>query len=234
MSERESEKPVRRMDPTLRGPAHIQAYRCRCAFGYTISGDLRFISHQDTLRLFQRALARATLPVSFTRGFNPHPRMMIPLPRPVGVASEAEMLVVEFDGEIEPATALSALERQTPAGLKVTHARLLQPGERLHPTRVRYRLDPGDLRPADLEARISEVLATDTLDVERPAFGKKQARTVDIRPYLLDIHLDCDAIEFTLAVTGAGTAKPAEVAGLLGYDDNAINHRIRRVEVHWR
>jgi hypothetical protein len=46
--------------------------------------------------------------------------------------------------------------------------------------------------------------------------------------------MDGDAVEFTLKVTEAGTARPAEVAGLLGYDKNAINHRIRRMDVAWR
>ena len=81
------------MEPFDQGRAAERTGRCRCALEYTIGGDLRFISHRDTLRLFQRAVARAALPVRFTEGFNPHPRMMIPLPRPVGVASQAETLV---------------------------------------------------------------------------------------------------------------------------------------------
>ena len=67
------------------------------AFAFSVTGDLRFISHRDTIRVFQRALARASLPVRYSEGFNPHPRLSLPLPRPVGVASEAEIIIVEFD-----------------------------------------------------------------------------------------------------------------------------------------
>jgi hypothetical protein len=46
--------------------------------------------------------------------------------------------------------------------------------------------------------------------------------------------MDRDAVEFILRVTGAGTAKPVEIAGLLGYDTRGVAHRIRRMEVRWQ
>jgi radical SAM-linked protein len=159
---------------------------------------------------------------------------MIPLPRPVGVASEAETIVVEFEEPIDLELALDRLDRETPADLRMVSVRLLQPKEQLRPTQARYCLDVGHSRLADLDARIRRVIKADVLEVERPILKSKRTRTVDIRPYLLDIRVDGDAIEYTLRVTGTGTARPAEVAGLLGYDANAINHRIRRIEVRWQ
>lgn len=222
------------MEPGQPGAANDRGRWCRCAFDYTIDGDLRYISHRDTLRMFRRALARTALPVRFTEGFNPHPRIMIPLPRPVGVASEAETIVVEFEEPIDHDEALDRLDRETPADLRMVSVRLLQPKEQLRPTQARYCLDVGHSRLADLDARIRRVIKADVLEVERPILKSKRTRTVDIRPYLLDIRVDGDAIEYTLRVTGTGTARPAEVAGLLGYDANAINHRIRRIEVRWQ
>ena len=125
-------------------------------------------------------------------------------------------------------------DRETPADLRMVSVRLLQPKEQLRPTQARYCLDVGHSRLADLDARIRRVIKADVLEVERPILKSKRTRTVDIRPYLLDIRVDGDAIEYTLRVTGTGTARPAEVAGLLGYDANAINHRIRRIEVRWQ
>ncbi|GAF87148.1 unnamed protein product, partial [marine sediment metagenome] len=77
------------MESQALGEIPIPAQRERWVFGYDVDGDLRFISHHDMLRLFARSLARAALPVRFSEGFNPHPRLSIPLPRPVGVASQA-------------------------------------------------------------------------------------------------------------------------------------------------
>jgi radical SAM-linked protein len=212
----------------------MEGQRCRCAFGFRIEGDLRFLSHRDVLRLFARAVARAALPVRFTEGFNPHPRITLPLPRPVGVASEDETLIVEFAEPVDPEDASDRLAGQVPAGLSMVTARLLQPAERLQPIEVDYRLDLGGDPPTDLEARMAQLEGADVLEVERSILKKGQHRIVDIRPYLGDLRVDGDAVTFTLRVTDAGTAKPAEVAALLGLDPGAINHRIRRLEVRMK
>jgi len=202
-------------------------------FAYGVYGDLRFISHHDTLQMFRRALSRAALPVRFTEGFNPHPKLSIPLPLPVGVASEAESIVVEFERPIDGETALRELQYQMPPNVKMTGARRLEPGERLHPALVRYRLDLRDRPGADVESRIRKVSESATTPVERVDPKNGHRRTVDVRPYLADIRIDGNVIEFTLRVTGGGTAKPAEIAGLLGFDPGSINHRIQRLEIQW-
>ena len=54
---------------------------------FSIQGDLAYLSHQETLKMFQRALIRASVPLAFSMGFNPHPRLSIPFPRSVGTQS---------------------------------------------------------------------------------------------------------------------------------------------------
>ena len=76
--------------------------RHRWVFAFQVDGDLRFVSHHDMLRLFRRALARAEVPMRFSQGFNPHPRMSLPLPRPVGMASETEALMIETECDVDP------------------------------------------------------------------------------------------------------------------------------------
>ena len=202
---------------------------------FHIEGDLRFISHHDTLRLFRRALARAGLPVRFSEGFNPHPRMTMPLPRPVGVASGAELLVVEMAEPIDADEAARRLEPQLPQGLRIERARQAAPGESFHAQEVRYRLEAEGQTAAELESAIRHTLESDAVEMERINPGKGTARRVDIRPYIEDITVLPDgAVEFTLKVTGAGTARPSEIAALLGYNPDSINHRIRRVEVRWQ
>lgn len=213
------------------GATHDERYRWLIVFA--IGGDLRFLSHHDTLRLFRRALARADFPVRFTEGFNPHPKIMIPLPRPVGIASRDEALVVETTREIDPDTALPQIRKQTPEGIELLSLRRLQRGEQLEPQRVRYRLDASDLKMDDLEARVERLFATTCIPIERISPKRKQARQVDIRPYLVDLQAIGHSVEFTLLVTGGGTAKPAEIAGALGCDHGSINHRIERLEVQW-
>ena len=208
--------------------------RYRWVFGYAVEGDLRFISHHDTMRLFRRALARAAVPVRYSEGFNPHPRIAIPLPRPVGVASQAEAIVIETETPIDPEDVFRRLEDHTPSGLRFINVRRLEARELPRPDWVRYRLETGDRSPVDLEPRIRQLLESEVVLVERSDSKGDGLRRVDVRPYIIDLRLDGEAVEFTLRVTSAGSAKPAEIAGLLGYDAGSINHRIRRMEVRWR
>jgi len=203
-------------------------------FAYSIDGDLRFISHHDTLRLFRRALARADLPVRFSEGFNPHPRIMIPLPRPLGVASVAEVMVVETEHPIDPEDALQRLARQTPEGIQMLSVRRLALAERLQPTLVRYHFDANDLSMDELNSRARSLLDSKTAVVQRISPKNPKGRSFDVRPFIAELWTVENGVEFTLRVSQDGTAKPAEVAGLLGYDAATINHRIRRLEVQWR
>ncbi len=222
------------MDDTRRNETSGESPRHRWMLTFSIAGDLRFISHHDTLRLFQRALARAALPVRHSEGFNPHPRMTLPLPRPVGIASDAEAVIVEFDQSVAPDDLLQRLQRHTPADLNLFGVRRLAVGEHPRPNTVRYRIDPAETLIPDLAERACRLLASSVVPVERTNPKKRGAvEVVDIRPYLVDIQTDDQAAVITLRVTGAGTAKPAEVASFLGHPPGPMNHRIRRLEIQW-
>jgi radical SAM-linked protein len=216
--------------------------RRRWLIEYTIGGDLKFISHHDMLRLFRRALARADVPVRFSEGFNPHPRMSIPLPRALGIASNAEAIVIETEEEVDESTWLSRLQSQMPEGIVLCSARRLAEGERPQPDIVTYRYMPqgamdsleSGVSTDDLDKRIERLISSESLWVERIDRKTKRTHRVDLRPYLIELRRDGDAIRFTLRVTGGGTARPAEIVGLLGFDSTHVNHRIHRESVRWR
>ncbi len=207
--------------------------RERWLFAYTIKGDLRFLSHHDTLRMFVRAIARAALPVRYSRGFNPRPKVSNPLPLPVGVASEAESLIIEFTEPIDGDATAAKLQETLPVGAEIVGARRVETRESFGNATVRYSLDTSASGGTDLAQSICRILDADALPVERldPKAGSR--RVVDVRPYLVNLHSDQSAVQFALRVTGGGTAKPAEIAGLLGFDPVSINHRIQRLEVQW-
>lgn len=226
--------PTERMEEAQNIPGPGSPVRHRWMIEYDITGDLKFISHHDTIRLFERLLARAAVPVRFTEGFNPHPRMTIPLPRPLGVASEAEAVIFETTTDLDAGALYRRLADQTPVGLDLRAAHKLSPGEKLQPAHVAYRLEPEEPLGPDVAGRVARVLASEHIEVERHKPGESKTKTVDVRPWILDMSIDGDAVTFTLTVSERGTAKPAEIAGLLGYEPGAINHRIRRTAVTWR
>lgn len=208
--------------------------RYRWLFAYEVDGDLRFLSHHDTLRMFRRALARAEIPVRWSEGFNPHPRLSIPIPRPVGVASRAEYLVIETREPLVADDALRRLQEHVPPLIRLTGFEALPPGAALVPARVCYELDPADAPHDLLRARIAKVLGAETLPVERRDAEGRPGKVIDIRPYVEELQLEGGRVSLTLAQNERGTARPAEVAALLGFDPRSINHRICRTRVEWR
>lgn len=204
-------------------------------FRYAISGDLRFISHHDTLRMFRRALARAAVPVRFSQGFNPHPRMSLPLPRPVGVSSEAEVLVVETDVALDAEDLLQRLRNQCPAGCELHSIARLGPGEDPQPQSVRYLLPAEPDSPVpDVGERVSALMQSEHLWVTRDGGPGTVSRSVDIRPYLLGIQATEQGMEILLRVTGSGTARASEIVEQLGFDARSVQHRLIRKDVEWR
>ena len=90
-------------------------------------GKLRWISHRDVARVWERALRRAEVPVAYSGGFSPHPRVSFGLALPTGAESLAEYLDVDLEGEatVSPATLTSAL----PSGMEVGGTADLEPSD---------------------------------------------------------------------------------------------------------
>jgi radical SAM-linked protein len=96
-------------------PPPVQRLRVR----YAKRGRLRFTSHRDFSRAFERAVFRARLPMAYSSGFNPHPRISYAGAAPTGSASEAEYLELALAEVVEPAAVLTALDEAMPDGLDV-------------------------------------------------------------------------------------------------------------------
>lgn len=86
---------------------------------FSKTGDMRFISHLDLMRLFQRALRRAGLPVTITKGFSPHLKISIARALKLGVESESEELIIDMDKETAPGIIKQLLNNNLPAGVRI-------------------------------------------------------------------------------------------------------------------
>ena len=98
---------------------------------YAKRGRLRFTSHRDFSRAFERALVRARIPMAYSSGFNPHPRISYAGASPTGAASEAEYLEVGLARTVDPADLARDLDEALPDGLDVVEVvggRAGQPG----------------------------------------------------------------------------------------------------------
>lgn len=182
------------------------------------------------MRLWERALRRAELPIRLSEGYNPRPRMSLPEPRSVGIASDAEIFEFELADWVNPDVVLERLRRELPEGLEAERLELMRPREKARPEAVIYVARPPD-PPPDLAARAERVLAMDTAPVvRRRPRGDKH---LDARAFLETIEVpDEGTVRMVLATGPGGTVRPDEILGLMGFDDETIARTpIRRTEI---
>nr|WP_297414591.1 TIGR03936 family radical SAM-associated protein [uncultured Nocardioides sp.] len=159
----------------------VQRLRVR----YAKRGRLRFTSHRDFSRAFERALVRAQVPVAYSSGFNPHPRISYAGASPTGAASEAEYLEIGLAEEVDPAALGRALDEALPPGLDVLEV-VVSPGgslaDRLEASHWRITLEVPEERVAEA---VAAFLAADEVPVER--MTKKGLRTFDCRAAVVSL-----------------------------------------------
>lgn len=207
--------------------------RYRVAIRFAIDGDLRFISHHDTMRLFERALGRAQLPARFSEGFNPRPGLSLPLPRAVGIASDVELLVLDLDEPVEPESVLARMASQMPAGLTLDRAWQLRTSRAPQPRRVTYAVPVPDDRHEAVQRTVERILSAETWPIPRPDPGRAEPRMIDLRVFVETAALADGILRWTCRVTQGGSARPAECLAAVGLEPQDHLHRVRRIAVDW-
>jgi len=155
----------------------VQRIRLR----YAKRGPLRFTSHRDFARAFERALRRAAVPIAYSQGFTPHPKISYASAAPTGVASEAEYLEIGLQAPVDPAELRTALDAALSPGLDVLDAVVAIDGTSLA-DRIdasHWRLELPDVEPAVAAAAVAAFLAAEEVLVER--MTKQGRRSFDAR-----------------------------------------------------
>ncbi len=159
--------------------------------------------------------------------------MSIVLPRPVGVASRDELLVVELTGEMDSREALSRLSQHMPIGLMLLSADFLIAGEKRVPIRATYSLSLDPQHREAVTQKASTLLAAESLPVERTIPKSASRRSVDIRPYLVAIESTPEGVRWTQVVSQSGTARVGEVLEVLGLPSRENLYRVCREHVSY-
>jgi radical SAM-linked protein len=126
---------------------------------------LRYISHLDVLRSWERSLRRAELPLAYSQGFTPHPKLAFGSPLPMGFASEAEVMDVTLDERVDVADFRARLSEQTTEDMAVTAAQevpLTEPAPQAAMQWAEYRLTL-DIDLDDARRAVADFLAKDSL-----------------------------------------------------------------------
>jgi radical SAM-linked protein len=219
--------------PPVRTLPSPQARRTRVGIQFSVEGDLCFLSHRDELRMLTRALTRSGWPLAYSEGFNPQPRVTLPLPRSVGMASACEWAIVELDEDRAVESLHRSLATQLPPACHLDRVFPVPTRAKPHARRAVYCVELQPEHAAQAERQLAQLLAAKTLTVERTHGPDRPAARVDIRPYIETLSLEGRTLSMRLGFTDGRSARPVEILTALGLPPGEYNHRVRRVQVEW-
>ncbi|WP_435742519.1 TIGR03936 family radical SAM-associated protein [Nocardioides sp. SYSU DS0663] len=169
-----------REQPEQQAPP-VQRLRIR----YAKRGRLRFTSHRDFSRAFERAVFRARVPMAYSSGFNPHPRISYAGAAPTGSASEAEFLEIALAAVVDPADIHRSLEEALPEGLDILEVVESPGGSLADLLQASHWYADVSAAPIEAETAVAVFLAADEVPVER--MTKKGLREFDCRAAVVSL-----------------------------------------------
>lgn len=211
-----------------------ETYVQRMRVTFATDDAVKYVGHLDMARAWERAIRRARLPLAYSQGFNPQPRLHFAAALPVGFTGQAELVDVFLDAELTPADFLAQLAPALPAGIRLLHA---EPVPRERPAlqaavcAARYRVEVETDEPAaTFVGRLASFMARPAVWRQRRR-GKEVVR-YDLRPLIKTLTYagPCElgqSFETEVRVEAGATGRPDELLAELGYE--AALRRITRV-----
>jgi radical SAM-linked protein len=204
---------------------------------YTKGTKLRYLSHLDMVRLIERAIRRAGLPIAYTEGFHPHIKIAFGPPLPLGLTSRAEYLDLQF-ARPPVGDVAARLSSVLPGGVEIVASKAIFKKARSLAAAINvaeYQVDVTDmLAEAELRSAMRDLLEKEHLPIRRVT--PKETKTVDIRAHLKDVqvteHDGKPTLTMRLGVGGEGHARPQEVLSVaFGLtDEEVLRFPIQRTE----
>lgn len=208
-------------DPNQPPPDH----RLRLIFAK--KKQIKYIGHLDLVLAWERALRRAQIPLAYSKGFNPRPKIQVASSLPLGTTGSAEIMDIVITQAVEPAIALERIRPVLPEGIALHSVEVvpLKAATLQHLLRqAEYRVVvETELAAAELTHRIEALLAADKIGQTRQR--KKQLEEIDLRPWLHELSLESAAegeacLQMRLTAGQFGNLRPEEVLKALGLGNN--------------
>ncbi len=201
----------------------------RIRISYAKMEALRYTSNLDVHKVWERLLRRARLPLAYSQGFHPQPRINQAAPLPLGILSQVEMVDVWLEEDIPVEQVQESLKKAAPPGMEIHQVKTVDPKVPALPTVVRsaeYQVTLLDLVDAvELQAKLDAFVASET------AVRERRGKSYDLRPLVEEIHVENPTgapvrLWMRLSAREAATGRPDEVLLALGLDPFAT--RIER------
>ena len=203
--------------------------RVRITFSKT--GALRYIGHLDLNTIWERAARRAGLPLAYTQGFHPQPKMTFASAHPLGFSSRYEVMDMRFNQDIDLTSLPVQLQNAMPSGIGIINVQSVDEREPPLQTQIVSAEYEATLTEAvngsELKRKMDEVMASPSLPRER------RGKSYDLRPLVEKIELISEnKIRMCLSAREGATGRPEEVLDVLGI---MIEHaRVERTNLIFR
>lgn len=209
----------------------MKAQRLRIEFSR--GDEMKYITHLDMMRFWERALRRAGVPLAYTEGFSPHAQIALAAPLPVGTTSDAELMDVFLAEPMAPGRFSAQIAEQLPPAIRVTAVR--EVGIALPSLQADVRFAAYDVDVAasvdDARAAADAFLVRDSVPWEHRR--DDEVRQYDIRPHVQHIEVapvDAGArLHMVLRNDNAGSGRPEQVVAALGLPSPVRIHRTQLV-----
>ena len=217
------------------GRSTVAPTKNRLRLRWAKSSRYRYMSHLDNLRLIERAIRRAHLPVQFSQGFNPSMKLSFGPPLPLGFTSEAEFVDITLETNFL-ISMLDNFKKALPEGIEIMEAQvILSKGQSLSAllNRAAYRIELGaDLSTPDLDTTLAGMMASDSLIVDR--VGKSATTKVDIRSAIFELSTYGSQLNMVLGIGDGGYARPSEILEkIFGAEESPyLLHKVHRADMY--
>lgn len=198
--------------------------------------EIKFISHLDIIRLWQRAFRRAGIPLAYSEGFNPHPRISLAAPLALGVTGEAELMDIFVAKQVSPHNLEAAVSRQLPPGMEILQVYLIATTLPSLQSRIRNAEYRVEVETGKDEKEVEAVLASLLSKEHLPWQHQRDTgiRSYDLRALIDDLwltswHSGYCTIGMRLRCDSGGSGRPEQVVKALGFSQPRSIHRSRLI-----
>jgi radical SAM-linked protein len=204
----------------------------RVRITFAKQGALRYTGHLDLHKLMERAARRAELPLSYSQGFHPQPKISLAAALPLGFASRDEVMDIRLNEDLEPDDISTRLKNSLPTGIQILKVERVEDGlpplqtQLLSATYEAHLMEPAD--GADLTRKVEALMMSESLPRER------RGKSYDLRPLIEMLSVVTESngkiwLRMTLAAREGATGRPDEVLTALGIEPETV--RVERTKL---
>lgn len=202
---------------------------------YKVVGHMSFLSHLEMMRLWQRALMRSGLPIAWSQGFNPRPKLSLGSAKGVGIEGLGEYIDMEFKTFLKAEEVMNALNDVLPEEVRVCDLREISSQTKLLEAIINeavYEITFEQGLPKDIEEKLQQFMAAESVLFLRRS--PKKDKELDLRAFVYQGEIK-DGVLFLWVKTGTGgSVRPGEILTALGYGDGLADIAIVRKGLYIR